>query len=535
MSDTPVEEPTPGATSWMASAAYLMVFATFMSGVTGLLRDVAIGAQFGQTGADTFFNAASVPDLLYFLVAGGALRTGFVPVFTRFLARGEEDRAWRTFSALFWLLALASGIMSAVGMLAAEPLARLISPGWVAEHPELVQDCTRLMRIMFPAQVFFTLGGLLMGTLNALKHFLWPAMGPIIYNCAIITGAIVAPRLLGLNTLAWAVLAGAFVGNFALQMTTLQLRGGRLAAVWAPTDEGVRRVLALAGPVILGLAIAEINFVITKALATAALSQGGVSTLTYANHLWKFAPRMFGAGIAIALFPALSHDYARGDESQYRRDFSFGMRNVLFLTIPATALMMTIPGPIIRLLFPGFDAEGVRAVTTTLIWFSLGIVPLGIVYIGARAFYARHDTLTPVWVGLIAVAACVTSAVLLDGPYQVAGLAMATSISGIINATLLVVLLERRVGRLDGRRIALSVLRVLPPTLALGAAAWGAATWLQSQVGTEGHMAHLIVTGGAMIAAGAVFLLGCRLMQVQEMTSAVDLVLRRFKKERRVG
>ncbi len=531
MSETPVEETsTGGATSWMASAAFLMIFATFMSGVTGLLRDVAIGARFGRTGADTFFNAASVPDLLYFLVAGGALRTGFVPVFTQFLARGEEDRAWRTFSALFWLLALGAGVMAALGMIFAEPVARLISPGWVAEHPELVQDCTRLMRVMFPAQVFFALGGLLMGTLNALKHFFWPAMGPIIYNCAIITGAIVAPRVLGLHTLAWAVLAGAFVGNFALQMATLQLRGGRLAAVWAPGDEGVRRVLVLAFPVIVGLAIAEVNFVITKALATAALSEGGVSTLTYANHLWKFAPRMFGAGIAIALFPALAHDYARGDEEQYRRDFSFGMRNVLFLTIPATALIMALPEPIIRLLFPRFDAEGVRAVATTLIWFSFGIVPLGIVYIGARAFYARHDTVTPVWVGLIAVAACVTAAVLLDGPYQVAGLAMATSISGIVNAALLVVLLQQRVGRLDGRRIAASVLRMLPPSLALAAAAWLTSVGLQAEVGTAGHVAHLIVVAGAMAAGGAAFILGCRLTRVEEMSSAINLLLRRFRR-----
>jgi len=406
----------------------------------------------------------------------------------------------------------------------------LISPGWVADHPELVTTCTEMMRVMFPAQIFFALGGLLMGTLNALKHFFWPAMGPIVYNCAIITGAIVAPMAVGLHTLAWAVLVGAFVGNFALQMGALKVMGGRLQALWAPNDEGVRRVLLLALPVILGLAIAEINFVITKALATAALSEGGVSTLTYANHLWKFPPRMFGAGIAIALFPALSMAYAKGQVDQYRRDFSFGMRNVLFLTIPAMALMMAMPSPIIRLLFPRFGPGEVHAVATTLMWFSLGIVPLGVVYIGARSFYARHDTVTPVWVGLISVVACVTSAVLLDGPYKVAGLAMATSISGIINATLLVILLQRRVGGLDGRRIAMSVLRVLPATLVLAAVLAGSVAWLEATVGTASGLARLTVVGGSMLLGGAVFLLGCKALKVEELTSAVGLITKRFRK-----
>jgi putative peptidoglycan lipid II flippase len=531
MPEQPVAQKTgSGATSWMASAAFLMVFATFMSGVTGLLRDVAIGARFDLASADAYFNASSVPDLMYFLVAGGALRTGFVPIFTKYMADGKESQAWRTFSSLFWLLALLSGLLAAVGILAAEPLARLISPGWVADHPEMVETCAELMRIMFPAQIFFALGGLLMGTLNAVKHFFWPAMGPIIYNCTIITGAIVAPWMLGLHTLAWAVLIGAFVGNFALQMFALRSRGGRVQALWAPNDEGVRRVILLALPVILGLAIAEINFVITKLLATIAMPEGGVSTLNYANHLWKFPARMFGAGIAIALFPALSMHYASGEEDQYRTDFSFGMRNVLFLTIPSVALMIAIPAPIVRLLFPAFDAASVAAIATTLSWFSLGIVPLGIVYVVARSFYARHDTVTPVWVGLISVVACVTSALLLIGPFKVAGLAMATSIAGIINAGLLAWLLQHRVGGLDGRRIVASVLRVLPPTVALAAVIYGANFYLEGVLGTAGHMAHLIAVAVPMLLGGLVFVVGCGGVRVEEMSSAVSLITRRFRK-----
>ncbi len=599
----------------MASAAVLMVFATFMSGLTGLLRDVAIGARFGREGADAFFNASSIPDLLYFLVAGGALRTGFVPVFTKYLAEGKEQQAWRTFSALFWLLAMGAALLAGVGVLAAEPLARLISPGWVGEHPEILKTCGAMMRIMFPAQVFFALGGLLMGTLNALKHFFWPAMGPIIYNCTIVAGAVLAPWLLGLPTLAYAVLLGAFIGNFLVQLGALRRQGGSsgptsvgrassppsegpgvpgglearptgrgsgrkptvFLAGWKPAlrgggDEGVRRVLILALPVMLGLAIAEINFVITKALATAADPEGGVSTLQYANHLWKFPPRMFGAGIAIALFPALSHDFARGEEDQYRRDFSFGMRNMLFLSLPATALMLGLAGPMVRFLWPGFDEAGVHAVTTTLLWFSVGIVPLGTVYVAARAFYARHDTVTPVIVGIISVAVCVIAAVLLDGPYKVAGLAMATALSGIVNAGLLIVLLEMRVngsgewrvasgkernGRngssesrvasngkgkavgTPGRRPSLatrysllatvfSALRVLPPAVIFGAVLYAGGFYLSELLGTGSHWARGLTVLAPMVLGGIVFFAACKLMRVRELDSAWDLIARRF-------
>ncbi len=465
------EKQTPtGATSWMASAAILMVFATFMSAVTGLLRDVAIARQFGRVGEiNAYVQAFKIPNLLYFLVAGGALRTGFVPVFTQLLSEGKRERAYRLFSALFWLLAVAAGGLVILGMVFSGPLARLVYYGGAASNPELVALCGGLMRVMFPAQIFFVLGGLLMGTLNAEKHFLWPAMGPIIYNCAIIGAALLNRELFGLWALAYAVVLGALVGNFLVQMGALHARGGRLQAVWAPTDEDVRRVLLLVMPVVLGLAIQEINVVIVSTLATGVDPLTGPATLDYANKLAKLSARVFGAGIAIALFPAMSHDYARGDEGQYTRDFSFGMRNVLFLTIPATAFMIVMRVPVVRFLYSWFSPQGIEAVATTLLWFSMGIIPLGVLYIVARAFYARHDTVTPVWVGGISVAACVLASLALDGPFKIAGLAMATSVSAVVNAGVLLVLLKGRVERLDGARILEGALRALPPTAVFAA------------------------------------------------------------------
>ena len=514
----------------MASAAVLMVVATFMSAVSGLLRDVAIARQFGRVGEiNAYVQAFRLPNLLYFLVAGGALRTGFVPVFTRLLSGGKRERAYRLFSALFWLLAVAAGGLALLGMVFSGPLARLVYYGGAASNPELVTLCGELMRVMFPAQIFFVLGGLLMGTLNAEKHFLWPAMGPIIYNCAIIGAALLNPKLFGLWALAYAVVLGALVGNFVVQMGALHARGGQVRAVWAPTDEDVRKVLLLVMPVVLGLAIQEINVLIVSTLATGVDPLTGPATLDYANKLAKLSARVFGAAIAIALFPAMSDDYARGDEEQYTRDFSFGMRNVLFLTIPATAFMIVMRLPVVRFLYSWFSAEGVEAVATTLLWFSIGIIPLGVLYIVARAFYARHDTVTPVWVGVISVAVCVIACLALDGPFKIAGLAMATSVSAVVNVTLLLVLLKSRVGRLDGGRIAEAALRVLPPAIIFGAVLYAGGFYLGELLGTGSHVARGLTVLVPMVLGGIAFFAACKLMRVRELDSAWKLVARRLR------
>ncbi len=555
MDDQPIrpgaapEEASSGATAWMANAAILMMFATLASAITGMFRDIAIGHVYGRTViADAFYNAATIPDFLYFLVAGGALRTGFVPVFTEMVAKGEEDRAWRTFSALFWLLSMLAAMLAGTGVLLAEPLARFVNPSWAGGemsggmraflealglmkgglegNPQALEICARIMRLIFPAQIFFLLGGLLMGALNARRHFFWPAMGPIIYNCSIIGAALLAPVLFGPSTLGYGVLLGAFIGNFALQMFALRGVGGRLMAVFRPT-RGVRRVVLLALPVMLGLAIAEINFAITKILANAVDGDGGVSTLNYANHLWKLPARVIGAGIAIALFPALADHYARGQAEQYQRDFSFGIRNVVFLTLPATALMMVLAEPSVKLLWYNFTDEGVRQVAVTLLWFCAGIIPLAIVYIAARAFYARHDTMTPVWIGALSVMACLSSAMWLAGTYRVAGLAMATSIAGIINAVLLLVMLQVRVGGLGGREIARSIVRMIPATVALTAVAWGVLVLLRSAL-PAGRPAQMVLVLGPMSAGTLAFIAVARAMRLRELTSAWALLAKRF-------
>ena len=526
-----LENPSPVApSSGVVGAAVLMMSVSLLSAIAGLVRAMALTWHYGLTeDLNAYFQAFRIPDFVYFLVAGGAMRTGFVPVFAAYLARRQAAQAWRTFRATLWFMAVVGALVVALGMVFAGPLTVLIAPGWRQEAPRLFSLTTYLMRVMFPAELFMLVGGLLMGTLNAQKHFLWPGVGPIFYNVVIIVAAVVAPLLWGLPTVAYAVPVSALLCNVLMQIPPLARRGAQWRFLLDLRDEGFKQVFRLALPIIFGLAIAEINLLVTAALATSVDPLNGAVAMEFANRLWKFPTRIIGAGIAIAIFPHLAEHYALGNREGFRRDFSFGMRSTLFLTLPPALAMLTLADPLNRLLFHTSEARYLVS-AQALGWYGLGIVPLSAVYILARAFYARHDTVTPVWVGITSVAVCVGFALWLGRPMGVGGLALATSLANLTNAGLLAVVLQRRVGGLDGGRILSSLLRQIVPCAAFAGLCWGGLRLSYAYLGTAGVLAKLVAVFGPLSVATVGFLLLAWLFRVEELTSARNLLLRRFRR-----
>lgn len=518
---------SPDSSPGLAGAAALMMGLTLLSALTGLVRVMVFGRQFGATGEiGAYFQAFRIPDFIYFLLAGGALRTGFVPVFTEYMAKGRVVSAWRTFSTTLWTIIGVGTAVVTLGIIFAPQLIWLVAAGFIQKAPQLATLTVQLMRVMFPAQIFMLIGGLLMGALNARKHFLWPGLGPVAYNLVIILAALLSPLLWGLPTVAYAVPLAALIGNVLLQIAPLRRYGARLQAVLDFHDEGFRQVLRLALPVVFGLAIAEINLIITSNLATVVDPLLGVGPLEYANRLWKLPTRVIGAGIAIALFPTLAEHYALGAREAFRRDFSFGMRNALFLTIPGALAMVILRAPLIRLLF-GFEGAELTATANMLLWYSFGIVALSAVYVLARSFYARHDTITPVWVGASSVVICVAVALALMQAMGLAGLALATSAANIANAVLLGCFLKRRVGNLDGTRILSSLLRQGLPLTAFGLSGWAVMRWCIAWGGTEGLLAQLVAVVAPLLVGGALFLALAWLLRVEELHTAWRLLTRR--------
>ena len=510
-------------TSRRVAGAALVVMAFFViSRFTGLAREIIIGARFGTSAEyDAYLAAFRVPDLLFQLVAGGALGSAFIPVFAGYWVKGEKPGAWLLFSRVLNLVTLLLVVLALTAILFAQPLVSgLIAPGFAPGQQALT---VQLMRIMLMGTVVFGASGLVMGALNATQHFLWPAAAPVVYNLAIIASAWwLAPRM-GIAGLGYGVVAGA-LGHLLVQLPQL-LRTG---VVYTPSadlrDAGVREVLRLMGPRVLGLFFVQMQFLVNTILASG-LATGSLSALNYAWLIMLLPLGIFAQSVATAVFPTFAAQIAAGDADALRRTLSQTLRTVLFLIIPSAVALLAFGPMIVRLLLErgSFTAESTALVAYALAFYALGLVGHASLEIMVRAFYALHNTWTPVLVGVAAMALNILLSIWWVRSLGFGGLALANSTATLLEALLLLILLRRRLGGVDGRALALSVGRTALAAGVMGAALYPLAQWAATQ------------TAGVQVVADAVALLGgvalfigvSALLRAPELGQVVALARRR--------
>ncbi len=428
----------------IASAATLVMMLFILSRGTGLLREMIIGARFGTAAdLDAYLAAFRIPDLLFQLVAGGALGSAFIPTFAAAWTENSQQQAWLLFSRVLNLLTLFLVILCGLAMLFAEPLvAGLIAPGFSLEQQRLTAS---LMRWMLASTVVFGASGLIMGALNAVQHFLLPAVAPALYNCAIITGAWLLAPVVGIHGLVIGV-AGGSVLHLLVQLPALLRQKVRYRFSFRIGDAQVREVARLMGPRVLGLLFVQLNFLVNTILASG-LPDGSLSALNYAWLLMLLPQGIFAQAVATVAFPTFSAQVAAGDRAQLLETLSRLLRLILFLSIPAAFLLYVLDEPLIELLFQRgrFDAASTQAVAYALRFYALGLVAHAVVEIVVRVFYALHDTATPVVAGVATVALNILLSLALIGRLSFGGLALANSIATALEMLVLLILLARKV------------------------------------------------------------------------------------------
>lgn len=433
-----------------------------LSRLLGLVRQMVIGALFGTSRAlDAYMAAARIPEMIFLVVAGGALGSAFIPTFADYLAKEDRTGAWRLASAVINLVVLALIVLAGLIAIFAPLLVRtVIAPGFTPAQQMLT---TRLLRLMLLSSIIFGVSGVVMGALNAHQHFLLPALAPSVYNLAIIAGGVVLSQRLGVMGLA----VGAVVGSalhLLVQVPGLLSYGARYVPTLGLHSAGVREVGRLMAPRVLGTAIIQINFVVNNSLASR-MGVGAVSAINYAWMLMLLPQGVFAQAVGTAAFPTFASQVAQGRRAEMRDTLSSTLRAIFFLSLPATAGMLVLGHPLIALLFErgAFEASSTEAVTWALSFYALGLIGHAGLEVVARAFYALHDTFTPVWVGAVAVAVNITLSLTLPGAFQAlgwppyAGLALAMSIATLLELTLLLLLMRRRMGGLQDRRILVTV------------------------------------------------------------------------------
>jgi putative peptidoglycan lipid II flippase len=509
MSQAETPQPTTTHLHRIARAATLVMVLFMVSRVLGLLREIVIAGQFGTSAQmDAYLAAFRLPDLLFYVVAGGALGSAFIPVFTGYLVREDMVSAWRLASAVInWVLL----ILLTLGGLAAIFAPWLVQVLYTDFTPAQQALTTELMRWMLIATVIFGVSGVVMGILNARQHFFLPALAPVIYNLAIILAAWFLGEQWGVRGLTAGVVAGS-AGHLLVQMPGLIQKRMHYRPLLLWRNASLHEVGRLMAPRVLGLAAVQINFVVTAVLASG-LSAGSLTALNYGWIIMLLPQGIIAQSVATALFPTLAALVVEGQRDEMRRVFGTTLRNMLFLTLPAAVGLIILRVPVVRLLLEWgeFDETSTAATAWALGFFALGLVGHAVVEITTRAFYALKNTKTPVTVAIITMMISIGLSIVLMNLFDRlgwpphGGLALANSVAVMLEMVVLLVLLHPLMGRLAETSMRTSLLKMSVAALGMAMVLLVVMPWLPSDNKWAGGIAGIVV--GGVVYGGLAYLL----------------------------
>ena len=511
-------------TAKITKAAGVVSAATLLSRVFGLVRDIVIAAFFGAgPAADAFFVAFRIPNLLRRLFAEGSLTISFIPVFTEYLLKRGRDEAFALARSSWWILTMTLVVVSVLGVLLSPLIVKIIAPGFISS-PDKFDLTVLLTRIMFPYIFFIGLVALAMGILNTLGHFAAPACSPALLSVAMVSSVLLISPRLEKPVLGLAV--GVMIGGglqLTLQIPFLVRRGFRLLVRGPLYHAAIKRIALLMTPAVFGAAVYQINILVGTLLATL-LPEGSVSYLYYADRMVQFPLGVFAIALATAVLPSLSKQAAMNDMEGLRSSFSYALRLVFFITIPAMTGLIILREPIISLLFQrgAFDAASSRLTAEAVLYYAVGLWAFSGVRIVVAAFYSLQDTKTPVKTAVVSLLTNIVLSLLLMGSMQHGGLALATSLASGVNLTLLILALRRRLGRIGARGIIESVFRSAVCAAIMGAVIGLAGNWAGPACGQS--FWGLLVWVFGSVGAGTILYCGCAyLFKCQELGAAVDM------------
>ena len=502
---TQADNATPSANRQIARAAGTVMVAFIISNLVGVIRGIVITDAFGTSVEMDSFNAANrVAELLFNLVAGGALGSAFIPTFTGFLTKNDREGAWKLASGVINLVFLALILISILAWIFAPQIVRyglflLVPDAQVGQEALTIS----LLRTMLPSVVIFGISGLVMGILNAHQVFLIPAIAPAMYSLGMILGTWLLPHSWGIQRLAIGVVGGALM-HLVVQLPRLfRLEGRAYHFFLGLRDKVVLEVFKLMGPRLLGVAVVQINFIVNTIIALGQPA-GSVSAISLAFSLMLMPEMAVAQSAAIASLPTFSAQVARGELEEMRTSLASTLRAVLLLAIPASVGLILLRYPLIQVLYERgeFTAHSTELVTWALLWYSAGLVGHALVEILSRAFYAMHDTRTPVSVGVVAMGLNVVLSLAFSnlfarvGWMPHGGLALANSLATGLESIALILLMRKRLNGLGGgyiwKGVAVSILGVALMT----------GTVLGWEALMAGRSAVVILFGGLALGVG---------------------------------
>ncbi len=523
-----------GSTRSLARAAGLVSALTFLSRVLGLVREQVFAALLGAgLYADAFQAAFKVPNLLRDLFAEGALSAAFVPTYARALAQGGRERAFGMACRLLTVLAALLGVLVVAGFVFAGPLVRVLAPGFESV-PGKHEITVVLTRVMLPFLPLVSFAAVAMGMLNAHHRFGTPAFAPAVFNMVTIAwaaGLWWAGFPAAQVAMGWAL--GTVAGGAAqllIQVPALLREGWRFRPQWAPGDPDLRSVADLMAPATVGLAAVQVNIFVNTLFAS--FEPGAVSWLQYAFRILYLPIGIFGVAVGTVVTTGLAHRAAAGDLDGMRQAVDRALRLLAFLTVPATAGLMTLATPIVRLLFERgqFASRDTAQTAAALLLFSFGLVAYTSVKVLAPAFYALGRPRVPLMASAAAVGTNLVFVLLLHRQAGFRAIALGTALASVVNVAVLLSAFGRSVGSLGKDGLPGSLLRVVLASVGMAGVTWTSARLLEDLVGTRGLAAQAATALGPILAGLGAYGALAWLLRVPELRDLLGSVRSRLSR-----
>jgi len=532
---TPSSVTPSGSTGRIARSAGAVSIAVMCSRVLGLIREQVFAGLFGAGYAyDAFVVAFRIPNLLRDLFAEGALSAAFITVFSEYDSKRGPEATWQLASNVLIFFAILISVLTLVGMYMAGPIVNLLAPDFslIAGKTELT---VKLTRIMFPFLLFVSLAAVVMGMLNTKGKFFIPALSSSFFNLGSIVGGLtlawIFPRFgqPAIAGMAWGTLLGGAL-QLLVQLPALRNIGFRFRCHCNFTDPGLKRILLLMLPAIIGLSATQINIFVNTNFAAGCV-EGSVSWLNYAFRLVQLPIGLFGVALSIAIMPVLARQAAQKDMDSLKQTFTSSLILVFALAIPATAGLILLAEPIIRLIFErgAFTAVDTLQTASALSWYACGLFAYSAIKVMVPVFYAVGNTRFPVIGSFLGVGANILIILLVIDLLQHRGIAMATSLAMTCNFLFLGVVLHRKLAGLPLKYLLTGLMKILAAAALMSLAVWvlekGLAGWL------IGSTLHQIVGLGLLIGiGGGLYVAALQLLRLPECTLLTDKLVQRFRR-----
>lgn len=537
-------------------SAGVVGIAVMGSRLLGLVREQVFATFFGAGFAmDAFIIAFRVPNLLRDLFAEGALSSAFVTTFSRTITREGERAAWRLASLVNNLLIIILTLIVLLGIIFAPQIVNLlIDPAASPSDPftagRTYDLAVSMTRIMFPFLLMVSLAAVAMGILNTRDRYAVPASASTLFNVGSIIGGLFCAWLLAPDYVARvinggpldpdgaaAAITGMAIGTlfggilqWLIQVPSLRAVGYRWEPIIDLQDEGVRQVMKLMAPAIIGTAALQINVFVNTKFASG-LGEGPVSWLSYAFRLIYLPIGIFGVAISTATLPVASRAIALENLAEFRKTIASSLRLTFLLTIPSAAGLIVLSQPIIALIFERgqFDAEDTRQTAMALCFNAVGLTAYSAVRVLAPSFYALKETRIPMLVSLVSIAInyLVANWTVTYLGIGHRGLALSISVVAIVNFLLLLFFMRQRLGGIEGRALSSTLLRVTLASLVMAGTCWQVSRSLANWIPLGTFSGRLTNVLGSILVGIAVFIAGARLLRLEEMERLISAVRRR--------